>query len=137
VSAPIVDGQPLLDALRAAVTAQGVAYEEARKPEVVGARPYIVAFFDSGRVESRSLRGRDGWSTVGTFHCSGLSPESVRFAVNRLRAAVLGLHGQTVDDLQVHVVVGDFRPPPMDRDDDADPPLFIQVDEWRLRTTPS
>ncbi len=133
MTTPVVDGQPVLDAIEASVTAAGVAYAEGRKPQVAAGLPYIVAFFDSGVVEHRSLRMRDGWSTVGTFHCSGLTPQSARHAVRALRTAVLGMHGQTVDGRLVHVPVTGFVSPPMQRDDDADPSLFIQVDEWRIR----
>ena len=132
MTAPVVDAQPLIDAIKTAVTAAGVAIAEGRKPTVVAGKPYIVAFFDAGSVEDRSLRSRDGWSMVGSFQCAGLIPESARFAARKLRAAVLGLHGQTFAGrtLQLPSHLG---PLPMQRDDDADPPLFIQIDEWRLR----
>lgn len=133
----VVNQQPLIDAIKAAVIAGGVAFGDGAKPANVGNTPYIVAFFDAGAVESQSLKSRDGWSTTVAAHCSGLSPEAARIAVRRLKAAMLDLHGQVIDGRQVRVMSQDgWRPPPMQRDDDADPTLFIQYDEWRFYTSP-
>jgi hypothetical protein len=132
MTAPVVDAQPLIDAIKAEVTAAGVAIAEGKKPTVSAGRPYIVAFYDSGAVDDRSLRSRDGWAMVGSFQCAGLSPESARFAARKLRGALLALHGATFGDraLQMPAHLG---PLPMQRDDDAEPVLFIQIEEWRLR----
>jgi hypothetical protein len=132
VTAPTVDASPLIDAIKAAVTSAGVAIAEGRKPASVGTRPYIVAFFDAGTVDDRSLRSRDGWSMYCSFQCAGLTPESARFAVRKLRDALLGLHLTVIGGRTVQMPVHEF-PAPMTRDDDADPVLFIQIDEWRLR----
>ena len=136
MTAPVVDAQPIIAAIKAAVTASGVLFSEGVKPPGIGNRPYIVGFFDSGTIDNRSLAGRDGFSLVGTFHCAGLTPESARVAVRRLRSAVLGLHLTVAGGRQ-------FQRPehlvglPMQRDDDADPALFIAVEEWRFRATPA
>lgn len=132
----VVDGQPLVAAIASAVTTGGVAFGDSTKPANVGAKPYVVGFFDSGSVENRSLASRDGWSTVGTFHCVGLSPEAARIAVRRLRAVLLGLHRQVIGG-RVLLMPEHLAAVPMQRDDDADPTLFIQIDEWRLRTSPA
>jgi hypothetical protein len=129
-----VDVAPLIAAIRAGLAAHpaDLAFDEGRQPANVSGRPYIVAFFDSGTIENRSMRSRDGWSTVGTFHCAGLSPQSARVAVRALRTVILGLTGAPFAG-------GTLRVPehiagaPMDRDDDAQPVLFIQIDEWRFR----
>ncbi len=133
MTAPVVDAQPLIDAVKAAVT--GIAYAEGKKPTVAAGLPYVVAWFDGGTVENRSLRSRDGFSLVATFHCYGSSPDAVRFAVRKVRAAVLSLFGDAVGGRTV-LMPEHLPPPPMDRDDDLQPPLWWQADEWRLRTTP-
>jgi hypothetical protein len=130
VTAPVVDSAPVVAAIKAAVT--GVVFTDGSKPADVGSKPYIVAFFDAGTVENRSMASRDGWSMVGVFHCSGQSPDSARFAAKKLRVAILGLWGAGAG---AHT----FRLPehltgaPMSRDDDAQPALFVIVDEWRFR----
>jgi hypothetical protein len=129
-----VDVAPLVAAVRAGLAAHpaAVAFAEATQPADTAGRPYIVAFFDPGTIENRSMRSRDGWSTVGSFQCAGRSPESARVAVRALRTVVLGLVGAPFAG-------GTLRVPehlpaaPMDRDEDAQPVLFIQIDEWRFR----
>jgi hypothetical protein len=137
VTIPVVDAQPYADAIEAAVTAQGVAYAEGRKPDGVPAgHPYIVGWLDAGTVGNRSMRSRDGFSLVVTLQCYGSSVDSVRFAVTRARAAVASLSGAAVGG-RVLLVPSHEPSPPMDRDDDADPPIWWQSDEWRFRTSPA
>lgn len=133
MTAPVVDAQPIVAAIKAAL-AGDVLLGEGVKPKNVGDEPYVVAFFDAGTVGNRSLVSRDGWSLVGTFHASGLTPESARVAVRKLRAAILGLHLTTVGGRTL-LMPEHLSGTPMQRDDDADPPLFIQIDEWRFRTS--
>lgn len=135
MTATVVDASPLIAELKNRVTSAGVAFGEARKPSVAAGRPYVVAFFDSGTIDNRSLSSRDGWSLYCSFQCAGLTPESTRFAVTKLRGAILSLHLAQVRGRTVLMPVHEF-PAPMTRDDEADPPLFVQIDEWRIRTTP-
>jgi hypothetical protein len=91
-----------------------------------------VGWFDAGTIDNRSLRSRDGWVCVATFHSFGLTPESARIANRVIRGVVLALHrtvigGRTVQMPENLVSV------PMSRDDDADPAQFLQIDEWRIR----
>lgn len=132
VTAPTVDASPLIDAIKSAVTNAGLAIAEGKKPTVAAGRPYVVAFFDAGTVTDRTLRSRDGWQMYCSFQCAGLTPESARFAVRKLRDAVLALRGTVVAGRTVAMPVHEPALP-MQRDDDADPVLFIQIDEWRIR----
>lgn len=132
MTTPVVDARPVVDAIEAALLAGGVVFGDSVKPANVGTKPYVVGFFDAGTITDQTMKSRDGWSIVGSFHCSGLSPDSARFAVIKLRAAILGLQGQTIGGRTVLKPTHEVGRP-MDRDDDADPPLFIQFDEWRLR----
>ena len=132
MTAPVVDAEPLITAIKGAVTAAGVLIADSRKPDGVGNKPYIVAFFDAGRVEDKSLRSRDGFSLYASFQCAGLEPWSARFAVHRLRQAVLSMAGTSVGGMTVLMPSHEY-PGPMTRDDDADPALFVQIDEWRFR----
>jgi len=136
VTAPVVDAQPFADAIGAALTVQGIAHAEGRKPTVAAGLPYIVWWLDAGTVEDRSLRSRDGFSLVLVLQCYGLSVDAVRFAVRKGRSAVLSLSHATVGG-RVLMVPEHSPGPPMSRDDDADPPIWWQSDEWRLRTSPA
>lgn len=134
MTVPVVDAQPLVDAITAAVTAQGVAIGDGEKPTVATGLPWVVAWAGGGLVDDRSMRFRDGFTLTVPFQVFGLDPDSVRWAVRKLRAALLGLHLTVVDGRTVQMPVNE-PPPPMSRDDDADPPLWMQYDEWRFRTT--
>lgn len=132
----VVDVQPYAAAVADALTTQGVDHAEGRKPAGVAALPYIVWWLDGGTVSDRSMRSRDGFSVVLTLQCYGLTPEAVRVALRKGRAAVATLPGLPVDG-RVLMMPSHTPGPPMDRDDDADPPLWWQSDEWRLPTSPA
>jgi hypothetical protein len=132
----VVDAQPYADAIKAALTAQGIAHDEGRKPTVAAGLPYIVWWLDPGSVEDRSMRSRDGFSLVVVLQCYGFGPDAVRFALRKGRLAVASLASATVAG-RVLMVPSQDPPPPMQRDDGADPPLWWQSDVWRLHTSPA
>ena len=125
--------QPLIDAVKAAVTAGGVAFGDGAKPAGATTR-YIVAWFDAGAVGDDSLATRDGFSIVGTFHCYGQTPEAARFAYRVLTDAVLGLNGATAGSRRL-AMPEQLTALPLQRDDDLSPALFDAICEWRFRTT--
>lgn len=135
MTTPVVDAQPLVDAITTAVAAQGLAVGDSEKPTVAAGWPYVIGWFDSGAVTDRSLRSRDGFSLTAPFQVYGFDPDSVRWAIRKLRVAVLGLHLAVVAGRTVQMP--EHRAgPPMNRDDKADPgPLWWQFDEWRFRTS--
>lgn len=132
----VVDPKPLADAVAAAITGQGIAYALGRKPTVTGGSPYIVGWPDGGTVGDSSLRMRDGWSMVIVLQHYGLSPDSVWVALKKSRAAMFSLANTTVGGRRIGLPIHG-EPPPLQRDDDADPPLFWLSDEWRIPTTPA
>ena len=130
----VVNAQPLVDAIEAAVTAQGVAIGNGEKPTVAAGKPWVVHWMDAGTVDDRSMRSRDGFLLTAPFQVYGFDPDSIRIAVRKVRAAILGLHGMTVDGRTVQRPVHEPSPL-MSRDDDADPEQWMQYEEWRIRTT--
>lgn len=137
VTAPlVVDLQPLVNELASRVEALGVQFGDGDEPVRDGTKPWVVGWFDAGTYGARSLIGNDAWSVVGVFHCCGLSPESARVAVRRLTEAIKGLHLAVVDGRQVQMPQ-QLSATPLSRDDDADPPIYEQAVEWRLRTSPA
>ena len=122
-------------ALSAALAASNVAFGNGKKPATATTR-YIVAWFDAGSVSDRSLRSRDGWSQVGTFHCYGQTPEAAQGIYGLLTEAILGLHRTTVDG-RVLDMPEQLTALPLQRDDNLSPPLFDFVCEWRFRASPA
>jgi hypothetical protein len=134
VTVPVVDAQPFSDAIKTAMTAQGITYAEGKRPASVPAgASYIVGWLDSGRVEDRSLKSRDGFSMAVVLQAYGLSPDSVRFAVRKGRSAIASLTGVTAGSRQI-LPPSHLTGTPMQRDDSVNPPLWWTTDEWRLRT---
>jgi hypothetical protein len=133
VTAPVATVQPVIDALRTALAADGVAFGDGAKPKTATTR-YVVAWIDAGTVDDWSLLSRDGFSLVGTFHCYGETPEAARFANSKLTAAVLALAGQVLGG-RMALMPENLTSLPLQRDDDLNPPLFDAVSEWRIRTT--
>jgi hypothetical protein len=128
---PVVDSSPLITAVKAAIT--GVALGEGKKPTVGPNLPYVVAWFDAGTVTNRSLRSRAGFEFTGVFQCYGTSPDSVRFAVRKVREGVAPLGGVTAGGRTLRVP-SHSSTVPMDRDDDVQPPIWWQTDVWTFRT---
>jgi hypothetical protein len=135
MTAPVT-AQPLVAAIASGMTSAGVAFGDGVKPAVSGTKPWVVGWFDAGTIDNRSMRSRDGWSCVATFHSFGLTAESARIANRALRTVVLGLHRAAVGG-RVLLMPENLVSVPMSRDDDVDPPLFLQIDEWRFRTSPA
>lgn len=129
----VVAAQPLVEAIEAAIGGEGLAVGNAEKPAAASGRPYVVAWFDAGTVEDKTLRSRDGFYLTGVFQVYGFDPDSVQWAVPKLRAAIMSLHGTVIAGRTV-LMPSHLASPPMSRDDKADPPLWWQVDEWRFRT---
>jgi dienelactone hydrolase len=135
VIAPVLNVNPLVAAIDAAVTAAGVPFGDSNRPgDVVAGKPYVVGYCDGGQITDESLRSRDGVTVGCVFHSYGLSPDSVRIGRKALLVAVFGLGGTVVDGWTVHVPVHE-APVPMDRDDNVNPPLYWQTDEVTIRLT--
>jgi hypothetical protein len=134
---PVPSSQPLVNALKAACTTRGLPFGDGGKPAgLTNGVPYVVAWVDAGRVTDRTLRGRDGFRVVGTFHAVGSTPDSARIAATKLRQAVLSLHRMVVGGWQVQLPV--HAPAlTMDRDDDVSPSIWFQADEWSFQLTPA
>lgn len=135
MTAPVLDAQPVIDAVRAAIAAHGVAVDIGRKPTVGAGLPWLVLWPDPGSVTNQSMRSRDGFSLVVSMQGYGLSPASALWAIRRARTGVLGMAHESVGGRTVGVPSLLESPPPLSRDDDADPPIFMQYDEARFRLT--
>lgn len=133
--AEIVDPQPLINAIKAAIAAQGVAVGVAKKPVVAAGLPWVVMWPDGGAITNRSMASRDGFLMVLALHCFGLSPDSAWVALRKARVGVTGMANAVVAGRGIQVPIPLESLPPISRDDDVDPPLFMQYDEWRIQTS--
>lgn len=125
--------QPLWDAIRADITAAGVACAIGQKPSTATTR-WVVLWPDAGTVTDKSLKSRDGFDVLLALHAYGLSPEAAGFALRKARAAVQAQAGEVFDGRTAQPPVNELGRL-LDRDDDADPPVFWHYDEWRFRLT--
>lgn len=107
------------------------------QPTRDGTKPFIVIWPDAGMGAPRTMR-RDEPAAVETWvcHCLGLTPESAAVAVRKLAAAVYALHRTVVGGRLVQWPE-QLSAVPLTRDDDADPPLYDFVVEWRFTTSPT
>lgn len=131
----VVSAQPLVEAVEAAITAQGLAVGDGEKPASAPGRPYVVGWFGGGTIENRSMRSRDGFSLTFVLQVYGFDPDSIRWAVVRVHQAVLGLFGAVIDGRTVQMPVHQADQTMPERDDKADPPIWSYAEEWRIRTS--
>lgn len=134
MTTPTVNAQPVIDAVRSAVTAAGVPFGDSKMPTRDGTKPWVVAWFDPGTVGARTMRGGDGWSTVGTFHCYGLTADSARIAARIVADAVRGLRGAPAAGRAI-TITEQLTSLPVSRDDAVNPPTYDAIVEWRLTLT--
>lgn len=132
----VVNPKPITDAIAAAMTGQGIAYDLGRKPTVASGAPYVVGWPDGGTVADSSLLMRDGWTLVIVLQCYGTSPDSVWVALRKSRAAMFSLARATVGGRLIGLPQHS-TPPPLQRDDNPSPPLWWLSDEWRVPTSPA
>lgn len=132
-----VNINPLVAAIDAALTAVGVPFGDSNRPaDVVADRPYVVGFFDGGRVWDKSMLSRDQVSLSAVFHSYALSPDAVRVGRAKTITAVFGLAGSIYGGWRVHLPVHTAALP-IEREDKLSPPLYWQTDDFMFRLTPA
>lgn len=101
-----------------------------------GDYPHGVLYPDPGDVQSARLCGSRERITIRVMvHAIGTGPEQSSWASDRVRAATFD--GFTVEGRKVYRPVQTLAPPPMQRDDDLVPPLYLQVTEYEIRSDPA
>jgi hypothetical protein len=133
---PVVDAQPLIAALKPRSPRRASRTARAQEADVAAGCPTSCGWFDAGTVDgpvaavARRLRS--------TMHRSAVLRDSSteRFASRSARSAqaVLSLLGRRSTAGRC-MMPEHIPPPPMARDDDVQPPLWYQADQWRFRTT--
>lgn len=137
MTAPPVNVNPLVDALRSSLAAVGVPFGDSNRPsDVTIGKPYVVAFFDGGRVWDRSLLSRDQVSLSVVFFTYAETPGSARVGRSKLIAAIESLAGQTFGGWVCHLPVH-VETLPMEREDKVNPPLYWSTDDFMFRMTPA
>ena len=103
----------------------------------VGPLPRVVMYPDPGDVQAARLDGqREHLEMHVLLHAVGVGPEQATWASDRAREVLLGVP-PVVPGRRVHRLTQTMAPPPIVRDDDVNPPLFLQVTEYRLVSDPS
>lgn len=137
MTAPPLNINSLVAAVDAAVTASGIPFGDSNKPtDAVANKPYVVGYFNGGRVTDRTLLSRDGVEVWAIFHTFGLSPDAVRVGRRQTLQAVFGLSGSTHGGWTVHLPVHSSALT-IERDDRVNPALYWQTDEFTIRMTPA
>lgn len=134
---PAVNINPLVAAIDAALTAVGIPFGDSNRPtDFVPARPYVVGFFDGGRLWDKSLRSRDQVTVSALFHTYAQLPDAVRVGRSKTIAAVMSLAGTTQGGWLVHTPVHTTALP-IEREDKLSPVLYWQTDDFMFRLTPA
>lgn len=133
----VLDVNQLVSALDTAVTAAGIPFGDSNRPtDVVQDQPYVVAFFDGGRIFDRTLVGRDGVELSLTLSTYAWAPDSVRVGRRKAVNAVFGLARTTVGTWRVHTPVHSAALA-IEREDKLTPPLYWQTDDFTILLTPA
>lgn len=137
MSIPVLDINPLIAAIDAAVTARGVPFGDSNRPsDLIQDQPYVVAFNDGGRITDQSLVSRDGMRVSIVFQTYAWSPDAVRIGRRKAIEAFFGLAGTTVGGWYVHLPVHNASMA-IEREDKLSPPLFWQSDDFGVRLSPA
>lgn len=137
MSSPVLDINLLVAAIDTAITAAGIPFGDSNRPvDVVTGKPYVVGFFNGGRVTDHTMSYRDGADVWMVLHTFGYSPDSVRVGRRRTLSAVFDLAGQVTGGWVVHTPVHSAALS-IERDDRTTPTLYWQPDEFTIRLTPA
>lgn len=139
MTAPVIpEAEPHVRALKARLVAglpASVKVGVGQAP--AGVPPLVVLYPDPGDVHSARLVGR--WERITLFvtvHAIGTGPEQAWWAMDRARAVILAAP-PVVAARHVHRPTQMPGSPPITRDDDVSPPLFLAVAEFELRSDPA
>jgi hypothetical protein len=112
----------------------GVPVGVGKQPTRDGTKPFVVIYPDGGLRSAVTMRANDGLAETWVCHSFGLTPESAAIAERKLAAAIYALHRASVGGRVVQYPE-QLSTVPLQRDDDADPPLYDLITEWRLPTS--
>jgi hypothetical protein len=94
---------------------------------------YAVLYPDPGAVEQTSLTPDEGWVGYISVHGVGVGPEQALWVIDQIRSAVVG-QTPTVTGRHVWRIWQEQSPPPLIRDDDKTPPLYVAYSEFGMRS---
>lgn len=132
-----VDINPLVAALDAACTSRGVPFGDSNRPDdLVTDDPYVVCHTDSGLLTDKSLLGRDGVTVTLVLHSYAWSPQGVRAGRRKVLEALYSVVGSVLGGWKVNVPVH-LEALPIEREDQLNPPLYWQTDNFSVRLSPA
>lgn len=99
--------------------------------------PFVVLWPSPGLTHSEILQSPTADLTVGfQLTCVGETPEQALWCHDKARAAIDRVT-PTVSGRTAWPIFSEFQPQPVRRDDAVNPPLFVAISEWSLRTSPT
>jgi hypothetical protein len=99
------------------------------------ARPYVVVYGDLGALDGPLGDRFADLSQTLTVHGVGNGPEQAQWVADKARAALLTTPVTVAGRSTLYV--SHTTSQPVQRDDDVQPPLFYEVDQYTLSTTPA
>lgn len=95
--------------------------------------PYVVVYPDSGTPETTSLVPDEGFVGFLSLHGIGEGPDQAIRAIDRARTLLVGAQ-PSVSGRYVWRIWQEPGSPPISRDDDVQPPLFVAFAEFGMRS---
>lgn len=123
-----------VDAVAALLTAVNIAATVGEAPDAAAA-PYVVIYPTPGWAVAESLA-----SPIGDMHvdfqltCVGTTVEQALWLHDKARTAIDHV-APVIAGRTAWPIWADEAPQPVRRDDQINPPLFVAVSRWSLRTT--
>lgn len=101
------------------------------------APPYLALYPDPGDASFSTLGGERNNITLHVMvHAVGAGSEQAIWAGDKARAALLD-HPLTVAGRHMRRISQELSPPPLNRDDAVEPPVYLQVTEYIIRSEPA
>lgn len=138
MSAPIPETEPHVRAVRQHLDdtlPANVTVTVGGAPTGVAA-PLVVLYPDPGDVARARISGKRSLTLRVFVHAVGAGPEQALWVGDQARKALLGTP-PAVPGRTVYPLAQTLGGMPLSRDDDVQPPLFVQVTEYEMRSDPA
>ncbi len=125
-----------VDAVAALLTAAGLPTTIAEASDDAEP-PFVVLWPTPGLTHAVTLNSPNSDVTLDfQMTCVGETAEQALWTHDKARAAIDRVT-PTVSGRSARPIFSEFQPQPVRRDDAVNPPLFVAISEWSLRTSPS
>lgn len=98
--------------------------------------PYVVLYPDPGEIEQLSMLLDEGLRISLPLHAVGSGPEQALWALDHARTVLIRAT-PTVTGRVLLPIWQETSPPPLIRDDDVKPPVYVAYAEFGVRSEPA